>query len=231
MHGDSDGEHFGHCDLRSQEAAEAAQLTLAWTDQSSNETGFKLERRTGTSGSFAPVATLAANTTLYTDSSGLAAATTYCYRLYAFNQSEISAYSNELCGTTPGGTTTGLVAAYSFEEGSGATVADVSGNINTGAISGATWTTQGKFGRALSFNGSSSWIRVNDSNSLDLTTGMTLEAWVYPTTTPSGWRTLIVKDYVYTLYAGSYADKPLAWIGSNTIHLAVRHYPQILGRT
>src|SRR5664279_2433828 len=48
--------------------------------------------------------------------------------------------------------TAGLVAAYGFNEGSGAAVADVSGNGLTGKIVGATWTTAGKYGQALSFN-------------------------------------------------------------------------------
>jgi hypothetical protein len=41
-----------------------------------------------------------------------------------------------------------LVAAYSFNEGTGATVADLSGNANTGTIANATWTTSGKYGNA-----------------------------------------------------------------------------------
>ena len=40
----------------------------------------------------------------------------------------------------------GLVAAYGFNEGSGSsTTADLSGNGNTGTISGATWTTSGRY--------------------------------------------------------------------------------------
>ena len=45
-----------------------------------------------------------------------------------------------------------LVAAYSFDAGSGTTLADLSGNGNNGAISGATWSTSGKYGKALSFD-------------------------------------------------------------------------------
>ena len=43
---------------------------------------------------------------------------------------------------------------YAFNEGSGSTVADLSGNGNVGTLSGASWTTAGKFGSALAFNGS-----------------------------------------------------------------------------
>jgi hypothetical protein len=84
------------------------------------------------------------------------------------------------------------VAAYSFDEGLGSSAADASGNGNTGAIGSASWITTGKFGNALSFNGTNARVTVGDSASLDLTTAMTLEAWVYPTAT-SGWRDVIYK--------------------------------------
>ena len=41
-----------------------------------------------------------------------------------------------------------------MDQGSGTTLADLSGNGNAGTISGATWATAGRFGGALSFNGS-----------------------------------------------------------------------------
>ena len=47
----------------------------------------------------------------------------------------------------------GLVAAYGFDETTGTTLTDVSGQSNHGSISGATWTTSGKYGSALSFDG------------------------------------------------------------------------------
>ncbi|MGC1660568.1 MAG: LamG-like jellyroll fold domain-containing protein, partial [Candidatus Acidiferrales bacterium] len=100
--------------------------------------------------------------------------------------------------------TSGLVAAYSFNAGSGATVADSSGNGNNGTISGATWITAGKYGGALSFNGSSSRVVVNDSASLHLSSGMTLEAWVSPTSVPLSWEDVIYKQNdIYFLEAGS----------------------------
>ena len=80
----------------------------------------------------------------------------------------------------------GLVAAYSFDEGNGLNANDGSGNNFTGIISGATWTSTGKYGNALSFNGTSNWVTVADSNALDLTAGMTLEAWVFPTAAATG---------------------------------------------
>jgi glucose/arabinose dehydrogenase len=107
----------------------------------------------------------------------------------------------------------GLVAAYGFEEGAGPTAGDASGTGNTGTLSGATWTTAGKFGRALSFNGTSNWVTVADADSLDLSTGMTLEAWVRPVAL-SGWTTVVMKErtggLAYTLYASDNTGRPPA---------------------
>jgi hypothetical protein len=86
-----------------------------------------------------------------------------------------------------------LVAAYSFNEGSGTTVTDASGNNNTGTISGATWTTAGKFGGALVFNGTSAKVTIPNTSLLQLTTAMTLEAWVKPSTVTAAWRDVIYK--------------------------------------
>ena len=87
----------------------------------------------------------------------------------------------------------GLVAAFGFDEGTGTRVADASGNGHTGAVNGATWTGAGKFGEALSFNGSNAHRDVPDAASLHLSTGMTLEAWVDPATVTSAWRDVIYK--------------------------------------
>ena len=86
---------------------------------------------------------------------------------------------------------TGLVAAYGFEEGAGTTTADVSGNGNTGTLVGATWAAPGMYGGgALSFNGSAR-VTVPDSASLDLTTAMTIEAWVMPSVVPATWASIV----------------------------------------
>src|SRR5258708_21385286 len=78
----------------------------------------------------------------------------------------------------------GLVAAYAFNEGSGTTVADMSGNNNNGTISAATWTTAGRFGNALRFNGTRARVTVPDAASLQRPPGVTPEARVLPAATP-----------------------------------------------
>ena len=82
-------------------------------------------------------------------------------------------------GQPPPPPTAGLVAAYSFNEGSGTSVADASGQGNAGTVASGTWTTQGKFASALTFNGTSTRVTVPSAPSLNLT-NMTLEAWVFP---------------------------------------------------
>ena len=115
----------------------------------------------------------------------------------------------------------GLVAAYAFDEGLGTTVADASGNGNNGTVANTVWTASGKYGRALTFNGTSSMVTIPDANSLDLTTGMTLEAWVNPTAL-SGWRSTIVKeltgvDAAYSLYVNDNAARPDSTINFGTV--------------
>jgi PKD repeat protein len=79
-----------------------------------------------------------------------------------------------------------LVAAYNFDQGSGTFLTDVSGNGNNGIISNAQWTSTGKYGGALSFNGSTnSLVTIPNASMLDFSQGMTLEAWVDPTSLQS----------------------------------------------
>ncbi|MFN8638981.1 MAG: LamG domain-containing protein [Dehalococcoidia bacterium] len=62
----------------------------------------------------------------------------------------------------------------------------------------------GKFGGAPSFNGTSARVNVANTAALQLTTGMTIEAWVYPTNVSPAWRDVIYKgDDNYYLMATS----------------------------
>jgi uncharacterized repeat protein (TIGR01451 family) len=116
-------------------------------------------------------------------------------------------------------TPNGLVAAYGFNEGSGVQTTDASGQGHTGTISSATWTAAGKFGSALSFNGTSAWVTVADAASLDLTTGLTIEAWINPTS-GTGWRSVILKEgasaLAYALYSNNNASRPAGYVHTNS---------------
>ena len=70
-------------------------------------------------------------------------------------------------------------AAYAFNEGSGNTTTDASGNGNTGNLSGPSWTTAGHYGNALSFNGANGYVEAANSNSFNPGTAATFSAWVY----------------------------------------------------
>ena len=84
----------------------SSKISLSWTDNSTNESGFKIERKIS-SGVYSPLATTAANVTTYSDSS-VTANTTYTYRVYSFNSAGASAsYSNE-SSATPTATTSGI---------------------------------------------------------------------------------------------------------------------------
>jgi hypothetical protein len=108
--------------------------------------------------------------------------------------------------------TPGLIAAYGFQEGSGTTTADVAGLGHTGTLAGAAWTTAGKNGNALSFDGINDSVSVADAADLDLTAGMTLEAWVRPIAL-TDWNTVVMKEgsattLAYALYANDGAPFP-----------------------
>jgi hypothetical protein len=97
----------------------------------------------------------------------------------------------------------GLVAAYAFDEGAGASVADGSGNGNVGMVTGATWT-RGRYGSALRFDGADDLVRVPPSASLDVGSELTLSAWIRPAASQGGWRTIIYRERdVFFLDAGS----------------------------
>lgn len=91
---------------------------------------------------------------------------------------------------------TGLIGAWNFNEGTGTAVHDSSGNGNNGTLvpdNGATWTSAGKYGGALSFNGSSGKVSVANADTLSFSSSYTLEAWVRPSAL-SGYQTILIKE-------------------------------------
>ena len=92
-------------------ATAADQASLSWQDNSSDETGFRIERKSG-SGAYAQIATVTANATAYSDN-GLAPATAYTYRVRAYTASNNSAYSNEASLTTQVGASSDVTISVS----------------------------------------------------------------------------------------------------------------------
>ncbi|MFH1366446.1 MAG: LamG-like jellyroll fold domain-containing protein [Patescibacteria group bacterium] len=73
---------------------------------------------------------------------------------------------------------TDLLADWNFNEGSGATLTDISGYGNNGTISGATWAA-GKEGSALQFDGMNDYVSIPYNSNFDLgaTSQFTIEYW------------------------------------------------------
>jgi hypothetical protein len=88
----------------------AGTLGATWMDNSSDEDGFKIERRTGTTQTYTEIAIVGANVTSYNDS-GLVDGETYCYRVLAFNAAGSSPYSDEACAAARPDANGGLLAA------------------------------------------------------------------------------------------------------------------------
>ena len=75
-------------------------INLSWSDNSSSETGFKIERKSGVS-DFSLISIISSGTNNFVDT-GLSQNTTYTYRIFSFNDVGNSTYSNELVITTNG---------------------------------------------------------------------------------------------------------------------------------
>ncbi|TRX61208.1 T9SS type A sorting domain-containing protein [Fulvivirga sp. M361] len=84
--------------LTTVEALTSSKIKLEWLDQSDNEYGFILERKTDTD--FEPIGQLSQNSVEWTDESAIAN-TDYQYRLGAYNAHQDTVYSETLAVTTP----------------------------------------------------------------------------------------------------------------------------------
>lgn len=87
------------------------------------------------------------------------------------------------------GRTNGAWTAWQFDEGSGTIAGDSSGVVNIGTLggAGATWSTAGRFGGALSLNGTSTGYVASTGPAVATNASFTVSAWVYPTmSNPAG---------------------------------------------
>ncbi len=100
----------------------------------------------------------------------------------------VSQVSSGLCGSDPN-----LVACWPMDEGSGSVVIDATSFGNDGSITGSPAWVAGQNGQALNLSGTSQYVIVPDSNSLDATNAITLAAWVKPTKTAFATQNIIKK--------------------------------------
>ena len=99
-----------------------------------------------------------------------------------------------------------VVAVWMLDEGKGDTTKDSTENGHDGKINGAKWV-DGKFGKALQFNGTSDFIEVPHDDALNLQTYTIVATFKIPAT-PTAWYTIICKDTAgpirtYGLYVGT----------------------------
>jgi Concanavalin A-like lectin/glucanases superfamily len=109
---------------------------------------------------------------------------------------------------SPARAESGLVGQWHLDEGSGTIVHDSSGDRNNGFLaSGARWTT-GRFGSALSFDGSRGQVHVIDNTSLEPASAVTVSAWIKSAQSPGDFKYIVAKGATgciaasYGLYSG-----------------------------
>ena len=154
-------------------AINSGRIDLSWGAATDNVavTGYRIERCQGAGcTSFTQIAAPTGTATTYSDTSA-AANTSYSYRVRAVDAvPNLGPYSNTATATTPSASGPTPVAAFAFDEGSGTSVVDASGSGNNGTVANTTWAATGRYGKALSFNGTSSRVTVPNSASLQLST-------------------------------------------------------------
>lgn len=78
----------------------STQIDLIWTDNSTGETGFIIERSADSGGTWTEIGRVGANVTSYNDTT-VTEGTTYTYRVRAYDSNGSSGYSNEPAGIDP----------------------------------------------------------------------------------------------------------------------------------
>ncbi len=112
----------------------------------------------------------------------------------------------------------GPVGYWKFDERTGITANDASGYGNGGTLTNSPTRTIGKYGAALSFDGSASFVLGPNSASLQNNNG-TIEAWINTSNPGSTYRGIVTKQLAYGMFLnsnefGAYDWGAGAWRGS-----------------
>ena len=106
---------------------------------------------------------------------------------------------------------------WRFNEGAGTAVADETTNNNDGTITGATWTTGGRLGYGLDFDGVNDYVEVPASASLNAAGPMTIEAWIRPSGIPLAYSEIVDKEGSWGYSFILHSDRRLhLWVGDGT---------------
>lgn len=160
-----------------------AEIALAWTDNSSNEDGFKIEKKIGELGTYAQITTVGAGVTTYNDTP-LAADTKYYYRVKAYNAANgDSQYSNEDYAVTTVFSYTSPVWTYTYnggDNGDDYVTAITAGPDNNPVVAGYSYSTAGQFDyltvKINSATGSSAWEARYNGDQDDMDVAKTIAA-------------------------------------------------------
>jgi hypothetical protein len=156
-------------------------IDLSWTDNASDETGFKILRSHTSAAGFAEIGTAAANATSYSDTT-CSAETTYFYQVIASNTNGDSVPSNEATATTPvapppvPGTIRLGAATYQAAENAGSVTltAQRIGGVN-GAVSVSFAAANGSATAGSDYTAASGTLTWLDGDSADKTMVITLQ--------------------------------------------------------
>ena len=119
----------------------------------------------------------------------------------------------------------GLVAEWTFDEGSGTTAGDATGNNHTGTLVGNVTWTAGEVGpSALSFNpttGTNPHVVVADAPDLRFssTQSFTLGAWVYVAALPGQWTAIVAKSRDHAPWYGLWISNTNHWVAGGPANL------------
>jgi Concanavalin A-like lectin/glucanases superfamily len=161
-------------------AAGTSSVSLSWTDTSSNEDGFNIERSTdGTS--WTPIASTSANVSSFEDT-GLSTSTVYYHRVRAFNSTTYSGYSNVTI--TPTGNA-GVLALWNMNGAAGSSAKEADdgpAELNLtefGTPTSVAGTTTPQSDGAYSLDGSTQYLTAGDTGFVTGSGARTIEAWIY----------------------------------------------------
>ncbi|MHA7133389.1 LamG-like jellyroll fold domain-containing protein [Oerskovia turbata] len=111
----------------------------------------------------------------YTPAAGFVGATSFTFRVKAG-----TTWSNVATQTVRVTSTAGIRGLWGLDEGAGTTTADSSGWGQAGTLTGAAAWVNGIDGKAVRLDGATGRVSVPDSDALDVSTALTVSAWVRP---------------------------------------------------
>ena len=85
------------------------------------------------------------------------------------------------------------VGMWLFDEGKGDVTADASASKNNGTLENGPKWTDGKFGDALEFNGTNSYVDVGNADNMSITGDFTFSMWINVPAYPASWTNMLSK--------------------------------------